>query len=449
MKKYSEKYSNNYKVLSKAIVGFEFEAYYNTSYYKTLENLNQCLAPVKVHGFRTYHSDFKPDKENFKLERDLSGGVNLAEIVTGPMDYYSAKYYLINILKFIQKHGYTNDRCSIHINISFTDKSLTKLNILKVILNTNEEEIYELFPSRKNNIYAKSIKNIIPFKDYDYSNVSIESVKNNILIPTTKYYGINFLHINEYKESRLEFRYVGGEGYEQQIGDIIDIMDKFIIDTYESINGAFDAKDVKELNEYMTERMDILKSFETYDQFLVEFPNINLQIDQDGRYEIISGLYNKIHNKIYSFIESTDDLGECVFNYYTAENRFEVVGANFKSKLDLSGYDFIDCEIIDGVFTNCNFTNSKVMNSQINKGVVIGTDISDSKLFNCNVKDSTLTKCYFESGFLDGHMDGGIFRSGKIGSYATISPTTKIVDDTKNNFFNTNVDSEDKKNKKI
>ena len=130
MKKYSEKFIHEYIKLSKARVGFEFEFYMkDLSYYKTMELLNQELAPVKVWGFRQYHSDFTPDADNFKIEPDLSGGSNMVELVTGPLDYYDAKYYLVKITKFIQKYGYSNEKCSIHFNLSFNgdDKDLNDL----------------------------------------------------------------------------------------------------------------------------------------------------------------------------------------------------------------------------------------------------------------------------------------------------------------------------------
>ena len=194
MKKYSEKFVHEYSKLNKAIVGFEFEFYMrDLSFYKTLEILNKELSPVKVHGFRQYHSGFKPDSNNFKIEPDLSGGSNMVELVTGPMDYNDSKFYLIKILNFIQKFGYTNDKASIHFNISFKDdRDLNDLNVLKLILNTDENEIYRFFPSRKGNIYAKSVKNIIPFKEYDFFNIPIDSVKNNLMLPDNKYFGINF-----------------------------------------------------------------------------------------------------------------------------------------------------------------------------------------------------------------------------------------------------------------
>ena len=223
MKKYSEKFLNNFDILKDSVLGFEMEFYSrNLSYYKVLEIMNKEFSPVKVHGFRKYHPDFTPNALEWLISPDLSGGGNMIEIVTGPMTYTDAKYYLTKILKFIQTHGYTGEKSSIHFNLSFKgDKNLNDLNILKLILNTDEEEIYRFYPSRAGNIYAKTIKKIIPFKEYDFFNISIDSVKNSLRLPNDKYYGINFMHINDDKKNqRLEYRYIGGEGYEKNIGNM-------------------------------------------------------------------------------------------------------------------------------------------------------------------------------------------------------------------------------------
>jgi hypothetical protein len=87
-----------------------------------------------------------------------------------------------------------------------------------------------MYPSRKNNVYAKSVKKMIPYKEYDFFNIPISVVKNNLRTPNDKYYGINFLNINNDKESqRLELRYIGGKDYEKNIGNLIYFMDRFII----------------------------------------------------------------------------------------------------------------------------------------------------------------------------------------------------------------------------
>src|ERR1035437_3061299 len=95
MKKYSEKFINNHRILKESVIGYEFEFYLkNLSYYKTLEMLIKYLTPVKVEGFRAYHPDKVPTSDYWLLTPDLSGGSNMVELITGPMDYYTAKYYI-------------------------------------------------------------------------------------------------------------------------------------------------------------------------------------------------------------------------------------------------------------------------------------------------------------------------------------------------------------------
>ena len=195
MRIYSNEYITDFDKLKNAIIGFEFEFYTDRSYFKLLELLNNTLAPIKVHGFRKYHSTFKPDEKNFKIEPDLSGGPELVELITGPLPYVNSKIILLKILKVLDKYAKTDEKCSIHINISFEDtgdgKVLDNLNQLKLILQVDEDHIYNYFKERKNNIYAKSVKNLIPFKGFDFSTNAIDILQTNIQLPDTKYYGIN------------------------------------------------------------------------------------------------------------------------------------------------------------------------------------------------------------------------------------------------------------------
>lgn len=447
MKKYSEKFLNNSNILKKCVVGLEFEFYMkDLSYYKTLELLNQYLDPIQVYGFRDYHPNFKPTANMFCLTPDLSGGQNLVELITGPMPYYDAKFYMIKILKFIQEYGYTTDKASIHYNISFTDqsdKNLNDLNILKLILNTSEDDIYRVYPSRKNNVYAKSIKKIIPYKEYDFNNIPIDIVKNNLRLPNDKYYGINFLHINKNKEEqRLEFRYIGGKDYEKNIGQVIYFLDRFIIDVYNSIDAQFNDEDIIQLEEYLEKNISQLKTFSKYDNFIVEFPTVNIQIDQNTGYDIVNAYFPNIYNKLYNLIDSTQNLKDCIVNYVTTFQRIEIIDAQIKSNFNLNNYDFINCTLSDGIFDSCTFVNSELSNSQIVKSKIQGCNVKSSKVLNCNVEASNLKDCYFMGGYLNGDMDGGVFRSGKLGPYSDISSDTKIVSDV-DNFFDTKFDSDE------
>ncbi len=446
MKKYSEKFLNQSGKLKNAKIGFEFEFYMkDLSFYKTLELLNQDLAPVKVWGFRQYHSDFIPDDKNFKIEPDLSGGANMVELVTGPLGYYDAKYYLVKIAKFIQKHGYTSEKSSIHFNISFDgEKNLNDLNLLKLILRTDEDEIYRYYPSRKDNVYAKSVKKIIPYKEYDFFNIPIDTIKNNMRLPSDKYYGINFVNINNEKESqRLEFRYIGGKNYEQSIGQLLYFMDRFIINVYDCIDVPFDAEDADRLEQYLEEHISLFKNFSKYDNFIVEFPTIQIQIDQDNNYDTISAYYSKVYNKLYNLIDGTSDLKECLINYVTSTQRMEVVDANIKSTSNISGYEFVNCKI-EGIIDDSYFTGCQITNSQITKCGVENSEVNNSKVLNCRVESATLTGCYVMNGYMNGDMYGGVFRSGKLGPYATMDSDVKIVGDD-DNFFDVKFQEEGEK----
>jgi len=446
MDKYSDKFINQTGKLKFAKIGFEFEFYLkDLSFYKTLELLNQDLAPVKVWGFRQYHSDMTPDENNFKIEPDLSGGSNMVELVTGPMDYFDAKYYLVKIIKFIQNYGYTNEKSSIHFNISFNgEKNLNDLNVLKLILNIDEDEIYRVFPSRKNNVYAKTVKKIIPFKEYDFFNIPIDIIKNNLRLPSDKYYGINFLHINNDKGSqRIEFRYIGGKDYEKNIGQLIYFLDRFIITLYDCVDVEFNQEDKNKIEDYLELNISSFKNFSKYDNFIVDFPTIQIQIDQNNNYDVVAAYYGKIFSKIFELIESTENLKECILNYVTSTQTLEVVDADIKTTSTIKRLDLINCRV-EGIVEDCFFVGSQISNSQVVKSRLKFTDASDSKMLNCRIEESQLTNCYFMEGFLNGDMFGGVFRSGKLGPNATLDSEVKVVTDH-DNFFDTRFEEEDGK----
>jgi hypothetical protein len=446
MKKYSEKFINDYKKLNKVLIGLEFEFFTkDLSFYKTLEVLNNELSPVKVHGFRQYHPDFKPSKNDFIITPDLSGGSNMVELVTGPLEYSLAKFYLVKILNFIDLNGWTNDRCSIHYNISIIDddKDLNDLNILKMILNIDEDEIYSHFPSRKGNIYAKTVKTIIPYREYDFHNISILTVKNSLRLPSDKYYGINFLNILNPKESqRVEFRYIGGKDYQKNIGKIVYFLDKFSILTVDCCDVGFNDNDVDKLEEYLDININRWKSLSKYDNFLVNYPTIQLQIDQISEYTVVSSYYPKIFTKLFNLLDNCYNLNDCIINWVTSNHKLELVDADVKTNFTISDIELINCNLVDSLIDNCVLNSCDIKKSHLTNNKIDNSDIVDSKLLNCKVVDSTIGNSFFMNGYLDSTMNSGVFRSGELGPNAILGPDVQIVQSSEN-FFNTKYDTDD------
>ena len=164
-------------------------------------------------------------------------------------------------------------------------------------------------------------------------------------------------------------------------------------------------------------------------------------------YELVSSYFGRIYEKLWDIIEGTDDLKDCIINYITETQKMEIVDAQVKSNLPINGFEFVNCTILDGIYENCNFYGCEINNTQISTSKIEASDVNGSKVLSCRVENSTLINCYFMNGFLNGDMNGGIFRSGELGPYASISPDTKIVSDS-DNFFDTRFDSQDKGDKK-
>lgn len=440
MKKFSDRFNYN-ELLHNAIVGFEFEFYSNHSYYKTLELLNNILSPIKVWGFKEYHSEFKPDENNFKIEPDHSGGSNMVELVTGPIPYTNSKLILLKVLKFIQEHGKTNNKCAIHINVSFnkdnTNKNISNLNTLKMILNFDEDLVYKYFPERQNNIYAKTIKNLIPFKNYSYVTSAVSLIQNNFHLPDKKYYGINFSHINNTIDAqRLEFRYCGGKDYEYKTNELITLLDYFIKETWMNCSIELDNGDLDKLKTYLNNNIRQYNTFSSLTNFLSDHPKVDLQVNMTNDFDYVNSYFNGIKDKLFEIFNAVEKLENCVINFVPTSNDLEIIDASIKTILDIKGFTFIDCEIKDSMMTSSNIVDSNVENTHCNSCNISGSIIDNSRLLLSNVENYSLIKnCYFNGGIMDSKMEGGVFRSGKLGSQGEISSDTKIIRDTEEDFF--------------
>jgi len=444
MKIYSNEYITDFDKLKNAIIGFEFEFYTDRSYYKLLELLNNELSPITTRGFRKYHSNFVPDENNFKLEPDLSGGPQLCELITGPLPYVNSKIILLKILKIIEKYARTDEKCSIHVNISFEDngdgKILNNLNQLKLILEVDEELIYNYFPERKNNIYAKSVKTLIPFKGFDFSVNAIDILQTNLQLPDTKYYGINFLPV---EKGRLEWRYIGGTNYHKKTSDVLSLMDYFIALTWNCLGEKLNEEDLEKLQKYLFENINTFKTFTNYDDFIAEFPTIDIQVDKMSEYGVVKAYYDTFYNDVYDLVRNVYNLKNCIINYDTLVNRLEIVDATFKTIFDLNELDFIECSMNSGRYTSCNFISCELVNGTIHGGDIMDSNIFNSKIENAKIdKDSEVGDSYLYQCYVDSAVKGNsVLRLCKIGPNAILEDSVKIVTDT-NNYFHTISDKE-------
>ena len=275
------KHSNSDSILNASQVGVEFEFYSNHSIEDTQKMLSELLGR-KIRVEDKSHSEFQPTPDEFKMEPDMSGGAGLIELVTAAIPYRNAKILISKMLKWISENGYTSERSSIHLNLSFQkdyleDKNMiSRMNTLKFILEFNEDQVYKLFPNRKDSIYAKSIKWVMPKHESFYFNEGSFSV-NNFNFPNTKYYGINF---DKKVKNYLEFRYIGGKDYEKKKDQIFYLLDRFIVQMWKSCyHSEFTEQNKLELKRILNLNLPYREILRDYKNLKKHFPKIDLMVD--------------------------------------------------------------------------------------------------------------------------------------------------------------------------
>jgi hypothetical protein len=396
--------------------------------------MNQYFGDIKIHGFRKYHSKFKVDEKNWKIEPDYSGGPNCAELITGAMPYQESRIYATKILKWLQENATVDDSCAVHINISFnklSEKNIANINVLKLLLNIDENKIYSKFEDRRDNIYSKTVNKIIPFKEIDFSDAPASAINARLNLPDTTYHGVNFTHMND---GRIEWRYLGGKDYQFKAVDILEFMDYFVMLTHDATTTSFSRDDQIKLQNYLENQIHTYKTLSSLDDFLAEYPTVQLQVDKLAAYETVSAYYHKIYDKLFDLVTNVKYLRECIINYDTERNLVEVVNANIETTYQLEYFDFINCEfenssIYQSDLVNCVIKNSHIQTSKIQRSEVFDSKIVESHLFS----NSEAINSFFMGGIMNGYLKGGVLRSGRLSTDSRVSSETKILTD--DNFF--------------
>jgi len=425
------KHKSKEDILQDSLVGIEFEFYSD----KELEDIRgeiSTLLGKKIRLEGKAHSDFVPTKDEYKLEPDMSGGKGLIELITAPIPYSVARNTIIKVLGWIQENGYTTSKSSIHLNLSFDPKKTGKSNLiskmdpLKFILGFNETEVYKLFSNRKDSVYAKSIKWIMPKIDHNY--YEGQNINPHVFhFAVEKYYGVNFQKL---QQGYLEFRYIGGKDYEKKTTNILYLLDRFILQMWAIANqekytdlNLIELKRILNRNHKFTE---ILKDWRRLKDF---YPEINLYVDLKDNEKIIDMYWPKILMEVLRLI-SHGGLVKGDINYDSDLSRVQVRNGSLPFCFELNNYDFVDCEL-SGSLSFCDIFRCQIKTASLKRcNLYQGTSVEDSKVESCYTNQTCEVKNSYVfqwDSVFKGKMVGGIFRHGQISKEAEFDGTEIIT----------------------
>lgn len=219
----------------------------------------------------------------------------------------------------------------------------------------------------------------------------------------------------------------------------MELMDYLILLTWDCLTPNLTDDDKKTLINYLEDNIANFKHFQNLENFIAEFPSIKLQIDKREDYELLKTYYPKIYDKLYDIITNIYNLEDCIINFDTISQKMEIVSAEFKVIFDVRNITLVECIIDGGAFDKCTFFNCEIRSAHISKSTMQGSTATKCKIESSTIDiTSEILDCYVESCRLDGKMNGGIFRSGKIGENAELDDDVEIVAGEKN-YFDTTV----------
>jgi hypothetical protein len=302
------------------------------------------------------------------------------------------------------------------------------MNVLKFILSFDEEYVYSDFSKRRDSVYARSIKEILPNKSSFFINKdSTVYSKNAFQTPFEKYYGVNFLKLDK---NYLEYRYIGGTDYEKKTRKILDLVSYFITHMHSVLNFVdYTSSEVRDFKKMIEKQHKIAQSFVKYASFKKGFPDIKVTLDMNDNDDVLEGVWVNLRDKLFEVIV-TGSMTRGEFNLDTEFGRFQLKNTKLKN-CRVTDLELIDCEL-EGIMDRCFFYGCKIKNSRIAFSVFLkGNTLGFSKVVESPLHvENICTDCFIEnkSNIINCQVIRGVIRNGEIGKLANVSKETNIVE---------------------
>lgn len=436
---------NSKKLFDNVNLGFEFEFFSPISREELAEQLSQILGK-NVISTNEYGSDIPVSYTDFKIEPDFSGGFKMNELITGVMPYNEAIHVMYKVMNFIDENGFTTDRTGMHINISLNEfdlglrERLQNLNVFKYILRLDEAKIFEMWPSAKSRmqkIYKNSVTNIYP-KNKFLSETSISYAAPNspldFMYPQSKYFGLNF---EKLREGYLEVRYAGGPDYQLKrtsATDLINYIAESLQETLSS-NYSYSIDEQRKITDIIKHQRQVIQSVKTYENFIKDYPKIELYVDLMDDPRIIESNYLNLRESLFDLI-TFGKMTKGKINYDTETKRVQLKDSTLKEGFGIHDIDLIDCKI-ESELSNCVLYGCKVRSSHLTECKII----TDNDIRYCHIeeclfeKDGTnrIDNSYINSSpesVIYANLNECIVRSGIIALSSEVDNKTEILSGT-------------------
>lgn len=389
-------------------------------------------------ALKTKVSSNETSAYNFNLKRTEDGVYHLE---TPFMLHRDARLVIINLCKWIERNGTTGRNDTLYMDLKFMDEikgpfkgtmfnTATKIETidkLRFILEFDETKVYKDFPTRKDSFNSQTIVQFEPIQKFIPREK--EAVDPRVYnVPSTKNCGINFETLNE---GFLRMQYIGGSGYEKKVEEILSTLNQFCITAWDcTINRGFSKENLITFEKAILLRKKIRDAYYDYAIFKQNFPKINFSIDLVTDPKVLETYYQVLRDRIYEIVSNMTIKGGFELNYDTTLSVFQVKEADISCR-NISGVEFIKCKILYGTFVKCDMFDCEIQDAILNQcNLYLHTQAQRCNLYDSFSNRTTeLIRCEVDgmAGVLNGKMTEGVFKTGKVGLFADISPETIVI----------------------
>jgi len=276
------------------LIGLEFEFFIDGKYFDVEQFHNDyvqsnsqidydeehktfILELLKLDIFKQFPYDLKFDMPigrskypNWVITYDYTEA-SLIEIISPPLSPIDAIQAIESVNEFIKKYGVTEKDTAIQLTISHKSlysNDILNINLMKLLLLIDEAQIYKLFSDREDSQFALSVNRLVKnFSSYMrfylkddipslwdrlklmYLPISKTDFKNILAsnIPTEHGFALDLSKL-EKDNPRIEFRYLGGSGYETKTKQITNLLYQFCYIIEVSLNDNIKYNDIANKN---------------------------------------------------------------------------------------------------------------------------------------------------------------------------------------------------------
>jgi hypothetical protein len=384
------------EVYDSTLIGFVFEFFSSKQPSFIVEDLQQMLRKNVV---ITGDVNINPTYTSAILLKEYEGKRPRYQFKVGFQKYSEIPTFLNTILFWINENASLDNSTLLRVNLDYDFKELSTLNSIsnmdvgKLILRMNENFIHERFEEMKDNPFALSIKKLIPF-NMSVNASNVVNLKNQFKIPNSIFYGID---LTEQTRGLLTFNYIGGPKYSEKVKEIYEILEYYILTTYQVLNShEYSTTEVNELNRLTEEFRIFRKCYYDPKRFLETYKDITIFIDLNKNPALVETQWFQLRDVVAKLILESG-ITKCKFNWDTEVGAFQIKDAEIRSSL-IKGFQIIDSKIV-GVIEDCGIWQSEIKDSRLVNSILVNENkVSNSYLQNVRAdRDNKIEESFIEN----------------------------------------------------